>query len=116
MNEIGVALSTLYESWHGILPSFLWLSVNLIIIFIAFLSGKSFASYVYKQNIKYCLPKIAKEEIDIKDKKIKILIANNTKYRVENGKLKNHIDAIIKVTQVMDEVSKKKGGLKDDTG
>ena len=104
-----ITLQMLYNTIMYVTPGAIWLIVTTIIIWLSFLLGTKHADKVWKNNIKLHMPKVTKEEIRIRDKKIILLKEQLIKCQDENKKLLKCSNTIKKITNVMaEEIPEKK--------
>ncbi len=100
---IDINLEMLFDTIMYISPVFIWLLVTTGFIFLAMLIGQKHSDSVWKNNIKFHMPKVIKEEIISRDKEIKRLTEELLFARDENNKLKAACTAMKNIADVMQD-------------
>lgn len=100
MNNVDCA--TIYHIVMYSLPGIGWLIATMILIYIAGVVGQRQMNSVWKNNIKYHMTKVVREELEKRDKKISLLTIRLNTWKKENARLKRYCAAMTSLAKSMD--------------
>ena len=106
MNDFANVMNSLYNTVMYLAPGFIWLLITMFLLWLSYKCGVKHSDSIWKNNIKYHLSKVSKDEIETRDKKIGQLQYLRDKYKKENDKMRNIINAMKGITEVMEEGDK----------
>ena len=106
MTDINIQM--VFDSLMYGMPGYLFIIFTTFMIFISMHIGKWHSHRMWKHNIKLYLPKIAREEIKSRDKKIERLAVELGKSKKENNRLNAHCTAMKNIADVMKPIESDK--------
>jgi len=113
-------LQIFYDTIAYLAPGIVWILFTTGIIFLAMHLGKWHSDRMWRNNIKFHMPKVTQEEIKSRDEIIKTLTEELEKCREENNRLNAACAAMKNIADVMKPIegepvkveTKKKGASK----
>ena len=105
MNDINFDM--IYNTVMYYAPGFGWMVITGILLLIAMALGKEQSDRMWKNNIKFHLSKVTKEEIETRDAEIKRLTEELEEVKLENSTLSAACAAMKNIADVMKPVESK---------
>lgn len=110
----------IYDNVMYLMPGIIWILFTTFLIFLSMHLGKWHSDKMWRNNIKFHMPKVTKEEINSRDAEIKRLTEELEKAKEENNRLNAACTAMKNIADVMKPVegkpvvveAKKKGASK----
>lgn len=106
MNDVAHFFDSVYNTVMYLAPGFIWVLITFLICWLSYLFGVKHSDYIWKNNIKYHMPKVTKDEIETRDKKINQLSYKYRTLKTEYDKMANVVNAMKGIAGVMDEGKK----------
>jgi len=96
-----ITFEKIFDSLMYGMPGFIFLIFVSLLIFLSMHLGKWHSDRMWRNNIKFHMPKVTKEEIQFRDEKIKTLTEELDKCREENNRLNAACTAMKNIADVM---------------
>lgn len=103
-----ITFQMVYDSLMYGMPGFIFLLFVSFLIFLSMHIGKWHSDRMWKNNIKFHMPKVTKEEINSRDAEIKKLTEELEKSKEENNRLNAACTAMKNIADVMKPIESDK--------